>query len=412
MDYVSRRKRLMASLPEDAIVYFFSGEAPATSADQTYPFVVDRHFYYLTGIDHEKMILVLVKKQGVVSETLFIEPFDEIEARWIGPRMQKEEATSISSIVDVRYLHEESEYFASLFDRYFRAKGTCNIYLDAWQQTATKATTKALTFANLIKQKYPTVRVNDIFPYIVPLRLKKDEEEIAELKKAIMHTRIGIEAIMKNIKPKQNERLLEGIFDFALMQSGCKEHAFDTIAASGQRATTLHYHDNNQVIEDGELFLCDLGAASNHYCADISRTFPVNGKFTPRQKEIYELVLTAQSMVLQAAKPGVTIRELNNIVIDFYREELPKHGLYKDVSEYYFHGVGHHLGLDTHDVDGGLGQVLKEGYVITDEPGLYIRDEGIGVRIEDDIYITSDGCELLSKDIIKSVEDIEKFMQH
>ncbi len=192
-----------------------------------------------------------------------------------------------------------------------------------------------------------------------------------------------------------------------LAQNVCNKNAFKSICASGKRATVLHYSDNNQTMNDGELFLCDLGATFKNYCADISRTFPVNGKFTNRQKEIYEVVLGAQRVVEENAKPGITLRELNKLVVDYYTKELPKHNLNKDVSEYYFHGVSHHLGLDTHDVN--IGNVpLVAGNIITNEPGLYIEDENIGIRIEDDLLITGTGNTVLSSDIPKQIEDIEK----
>lgn len=411
MDFQARRNSLLNKLEEGSVVFFFSGQAPLRSADETYPFVVDRHFYYLTGIDRENMVLMMWVHQGVHHEILFIEPYDEALARWVGGRMKAEEATAISGVEDVRDVRELEDVFANFYNRSLRALPEYCVYLDMWQYTAKQAAAPARVFAKSLQDKYPHLEIKDIFPAIVSLRLIKDEEEISELRKAIHRTRIGIEAMMKNIRPKQNERLMEGIFDFALMQGGCKEHAFDTIAASGVRATTLHYHDNDQMMQDGELFLCDLGATENHYCADISRTFPVNGVFTERQKEIYSLVLQAQEIAKNVARPGATIREMQQAVLTFYREELPKHGLMKDVSEYYFHGIGHHLGLDTHDVDGGLGQTLQVGNVITDEPGLYIRDEGIGIRIEDDLLITEDGAEYLSQEIIKSIEDIERFMK-
>ena len=242
------------------------------------------------------------------------------------------------------------------------------------------------------------------------MRLQKDEQEVAEIKKAIHTTNLGIRQMMRTCKPELNEMTMDGVFRFVLAQQLCDLLAFKTIAASGERATILHYSQNNHVMKDGELFLCDLGATHNYYCADISRTFPVNGRFTERQKEIYEIVLQAQKIVEENARVGVKMRELNQMVIDFYKIELPKHGLHKDVSEYYFHSVSHHLGLDTHDVDGGLGGVLQAGNVITNEPGLYIAEEGIGIRIEDDLLITGTGCENLSKEIIKEVADIERVM--
>lgn len=244
------------------------------------------------------------------------------------------------------------------------------------------------------------------------MRMIKDETEVEHLSKAIELTRKGIEAMMHNIRPGMNEMVMEGVFNFTLMRNGCPANSFKTIAAGGKNATVLHYSENNCVLNDNELLLCDLGAQDGFYCADISRTFPVNGKFTKRQKEIYDIVLGAQLMVEANARPGLSIKELNNMVIEYYREELPKHNLMKDVSEYYFHGIGHMLGLDTHDISNSDRDiVLKPGMVMTNEPGLYIEDECLGIRIEDDILITDDGCINLSANIIKTTEDIEKFMK-
>ena len=217
--------------------------------------------------------------------------------------------------------------------------------------------------------------------------------------------------MMKAVKPGINEMVMEGIFNFALAKNLCNETSFKTICAAGKRATILHYANNNQICEDGDLLLTDLGATYRHYCGDITRTYPVNGKFSERQKEIYNIVLTAQRLVQENAKPGVKLKDLNNLVIKYYEMELPKHGLTKPVSEYYYHGVSHHIGLDVHDLDGGLGQTLQAGNVISNEPGLYIEDENIGIRIEDDLLITGTGCQNLSSGIVKKVEDIEKLMR-
>ena len=215
---------------------------------------------------------------------------------------------------------------------------------------------------------------------------------------------------MKTIKPRMNEMSLEGVFAFTLFQNKCNKTAFKTICASGRRSTILHYQDNDQDVQDGELLLCDLGATYKNYCADISRTFPVNGKFTPRQKELYNVVLEAQKIVQKNAVVGTNIKKLTELVVEYYKTELPKHKLNKDVNEYFYHSVSHHLGLDVHDIDGGLGDELKAGMVITNEPGLYIADEGIGIRIEDDLLITSTGAQCLSENVIRTPEEIEKLM--
>jgi Xaa-Pro aminopeptidase len=323
--------------------------------------------------------------------------------------MLKEEASSISEIKDVLETGDLEGFIASLLNRN-RRNPDFDLYLDFWHYEFDQTLTLAQSFGNDLKNKYPYLNLKDVYPLMTKMRLVKDEQEIEEIRKAIHTTNLGILQMMKSAKPGMNEMTLEGIFAFVLAQSLCHNTAFDTIAAGGERATILHYHDNNQPVNGGELFLCDLGATSNYYCADISRTFPISGKFTERQKEIYQIVRNAQKIVENGAKPGVKLKELNQAVINYYKEELPKHGLNEEVTEYYFHSCGHHLGLDTHDIDGGLGAVLKEGNVITNEPGLYISAEGIGIRIEDDLLITADGCEVLSKEIIREADEIEQYM--
>jgi Xaa-Pro aminopeptidase len=233
------------------------------------------------------------------------------------------------------------------------------------------------------------------------------------MRRAQQTTCNAIIAMLKHAEPEMNESELEGAFDFSLKKQGVRNHAFTSIVAGGGRATTLHYDNNDQIVHDGEMVLIDLGAADGNYCADISRTFPINGKFTDRQKEIYNTVLAAQQLVMDNAKPGVTTGELNQMVIDYYESRLDDLDLRKDgkgVRDYYYHGVSHSLGLDTHDISTGRNMVLAPGMVITVEPGLYIEEEGIGVRIENDVLITEDGIIDLSREIPKTVEEIEAIM--
>lgn len=407
--YSERRNKILNSMEGNCAFVFFSGKAPMRSQDEAYDFYVDRNFYYLTGLDKEDMVLVMYKLDGMVRQSLFILPYDELLAKWVGGRMMANEASEISDIQDVQDRGDLDGYIASLLNR-TRRDGNFRIYFDLWHYTFDQQESEALLYANTLRNKYPYLNIKDSFAILTDMRLQKDEQEVAEIKKAIHTTNLGIRQMMRTCKPELNEMTMDGVFRFVLAQQLCDLLAFKTIAASGERATILHYSQNNHVMKDGELFLCDLGATHNYYCADISRTFPVNGRFTERQKEIYEIVLQAQKIVEENARVGVKMRELNQMVVDFYKIELPKHGLHKDVSEYYFHSVSHHLGLDTHDVDGGLGGVLQAGNVITNEPGLYIADEGIGIRIEDDLLITGTGCENLSKEIIKEVADIERVM--
>ena len=407
--YSNRREKISKSMNENSAIILFSGKAPMRSEDEAYEFSVNRNFYYLTGLDAEDMVLLMSNFNGMYHEYLFILPYNELLAKWVGGRMLASKAKEISEIKDVREVSDLDDVVASLLDR-TRVDNDFKLYLDMWHYNMDQELTPAINYANKLKQRYPSLTIKDVYPILTQMRLVKDEYEIDSIRRAIHTTNLGIQQMMKTVKPGINEMAMEGVFDFVLRQAMCRENAFATIAASGNRATILHYRDNNQQMLDGELFLCDLGATHDHYCADISRTFPVNGKFSDRQREIYNIVLNAQRIVETNAKVGIKLRELNQMVIDYYKAELPKHGLDKDVSEYYFHSVSHHLGLDTHDVSGGLGNVLQAGNVITNEPGLYIADEGIGIRIEDDLLITGTDAEVLSKEIIKESEDIENFM--
>ena len=408
--YSKRREELLNRLEGNVAVLLFSSKAPMRSEDEAYDFSVNRNFFYLTGLDKEEMALLMYRINGILRQSLFILPYDETLARWVGGRMSKEEAAQISGIEDVRDVSELDQSVASILNR-VRGNGDLSFHLDFWHYTMDQEATEGSRYAQKLKENYPYLELNDIYPHLCEMRLIKDEDEVEEIRKVIHITNLGIRQMMRSSRPGLNEMAMEGIFNFVLAQSLCRNTAFKTIAASGERATILHYSDNDHYMKDGELFLCDLGASHGYYCADISRTFPVNGKFSERQKELYQLVLNAQKIVEENAKPGVKVRDLNQMVVDYYRSELPKHGLADDVSEYYFHSVSHHLGLDTHDVDGGKGAVLKAGNVITNEPGLYISDEGIGIRIEDDLLITEEGCEVLSKEIIKQIDDIENYMK-
>ena len=411
--YIERRNRLISAKQGPCMICIFSGNAPMKSLDAVYPFFVDRNFYYLTGIDHENMILMLRKDQnGDVSETLFIEPYDEVLAKWVGGRMRADEATEISGIESIRDFNDFADA-AHSFINSARGYGKTHVYLDLWRYVENQADTQAHQFAAKLQQRYPAVAIDDIYGDMVAMRLIKSEEEIAFMRKAQEATCTAIIAMMKHAQPEMNESELEGAYDFSLKKQGVREHAFTSIIAGGSRAAVLHYNNNDQIVHDGELVLIDLGSADGHYCADISRTFPINGKFTDRQRQIYNAVLDAQRIVMANAKPGITTGQLNQMVIDYYESRLDDLGLRKDgkgVRDYYYHGVSHSLGLDTHDISHGRNMPLQPGMVITVEPGLYIEEEGIGVRIENDVVITEDGIIDLSAAIPSTVEEIEAIM--
>ena len=409
--YQTRRTLLMEQLPEDSFAFFFSGSAPYRSLDEKYPFTVNRHFYYLTGLDKEDMTLMLVNHNGIKMEYLFIEPFNELEAKWVGGRMSEVEASHISQITAVLANEEFLPTLHRLVHRSMNEFDEIMMYVDLHTQEYNQET-KETKFAKQLKDIFPNAMVGNIYPYIAQLRLIKDEEEIETLKKSIETTRLGIESMMKHCEPKMMEYELEAYFDFELKRHNA-DHSFPSIIAGGKNATILHYGENNMRLKDRSLVLCDLGAAHEHMCADITRTFPVNGKFTKRQAQIYDIVLRGNKMIIDAVRPGMTLAQLNRMLIKFYQVELKEAGLLshgKTVGDYYWHGVSHMLGLDTHDVS-LANYELQEGNVFTVEPGLYIEEENIGIRIEDNVLVTSDGCINLSADIIKEIAEIEAFMQ-
>lgn len=409
MFFTKNRKRVMENMEQDSLLVMFSGMAPYKSGDEQYAFTVNRNFYYLTGINRPNMILMLYKTNQKCEEILFIEKVSELEEKWTGKRMRENEAEEISGIKTILPASE----FESTFNSMVYGYDYKNLYLNLERIESNIMPSIEEEFVKEVQKKYSQLRIRNIYQFICEMRVIKTPEEIDIMKKAISITGQGIEKMMKNVKPGMMEYEVEAYFDFVLKSNGVTEYAFNTIAAAGQNATVLHYMQNNTRTKDGDLILFDLGAQYKCYNGDISRTFPVNGKYTERQKEIYNIVLEAQNAVFDATKVGTTIGELNDLTKKVYAKELKRIGLIKDDSEvikYYFHSISHFLGLDTHDV-GSRSQKLREGMVLTVEPGLYIPEYGIGIRTEDDVLVTKDGCEVLSKDIIKSIEDMENFMK-
>lgn len=409
--FKKNREKLIEKIEDNSVIVLFAGNAPKKSGDENYPFTPNRNFYYFTGINEEGPILILSKIKGIVNERLFIKEIDEERERWIGKSIRSNEAEEISAVKNIDYLGNFKEYL----NRVFSESEEMNLYLDMERNSFYELETIGENFSEEVKKRYPFVRIKNIFPKIIPLRMVKSEEEVKEMKKAIEITIKGVESLMKNAKAGMKEYELEAYYEFVCRSNGIKDYAFKTIAAAGKNATILHYVDNNSEVKDGDLILFDLGAQNNYYNADITRTFPVNGVFSERQKEVYNAVLRVNERVIKTIKPGLEYKELNKMATEWIAEECINLGLIKDkkeVSKYYWHSIGHSLGLDTHDISNkDRNTIFKEGMVWTVEPGIYIEEESIGIRIEDDVLITSDGVQVLTKDMIKTVEDIEKFMK-
>ena len=406
--FENNRKKLIESMKENSLLILFAGSAPYRSADQVYKFTPNRNFYYLTGIDEPNVIVTILKTDKEDIETVYVEREDELMAKWVGRAISKDEASEVSGIKSTKYLDE----FDSTISSYIDKRGISKIYLDLERQSINIPSTKAQDMANTLRVKYPHLKIKNIFHNIAKLRMVKNDREVELIQKAIGITKEGILAMAKNLTPGMKEYEVEAYFDFKIKSLGASAHAFSTICAAGKNATVLHYEDNNQEAKDGDLILFDLGAEYDYYCSDISRTIPINGKFTDRQKQIYQIVLNAMKEVEKNTKPGLTLADLNNIAKKALAKGCMEIGLIEkeeEIGKYYFHSVGHPLGLDTHDV-WIVDSKLEEGAVITNEPGLYIEEEGIGIRLEDDLLVTKDGCINLSKDIPVEIEDIEALM--
>lgn len=413
--YQNNRKNYLNCVNDGSLSVFFSGKQITKSADQCYPFQVNNNFYYLTGINKPEMILVLAKGANQTRDYLFIEKPSEYASLWFGDKMLKSEASQISGIAETNIFYLED--FESTIHRLLQVSrasvfGFINdMYFDLEREGFEAMPSLGNQFANKIKDKYPHIRINNAYNIVCVLRTYKADCEVAAICDAIDITEEGIKALMVNAAPNMYENELESYYDQVIKYHGSRV-SFTTIAASGVNGTVLHYDENNQVMKDNSLVLFDLGCISQLYCSDITRTFPVNGKFTDRQKEIYSIVLECNKKCIEWLRPGVTSKEYNDYARQILIDGCKRIGLIKEdqeINKYYYHSIGHYLGLDVHDV-GEYVTPFKEGIVITCEPGLYIREEGIGIRIEDDVLITKDGAKCLSSNIIKEIDDIEDFM--
>lgn len=406
--YINNRTKLENKLEDNSAAFLFSGKAPVKLGDEYYQFTPLRNFYYMTGLDRQNMIYFSYKKDEAVTHNIFIPRYDELKAKRIGAELLPNEVEEISGIQNIYYIDEFDEIVSNILF----SKRIENIYLDL-ENRYFDDNSLSLELSKKFIKNYPYISIKNLHNTMAEFRMIKEPEEIEYMTKAIDITGKGINAMMKNSKVGMYEYEIEAYFDFELKKNGIKDFAFKSIAASGGNATILHYSKNDSKTKDNDLIMFDVGAQYKYYNGDITRTFPVNGKFTDRQKQIYNIVLEGQLKVIDSIKPGMEFKRLNEILKEHYAVELKKIDLInfdEEVSKYYYHGVSHMLGLETHDVGRHNEGLLEEGMVFTVEPGLYIAEENIGIRIEDNVIVTKDGCRVLSKDIIKSIEDIENFM--
>ena len=409
-----RRENVFSMMRDNSVAVIFSGVSKISTEDEFYPFQVNNSFFYLTNITQEHSALIMIKGLGEKKCYLFVDEYNELKEKWTGRRLTFDEAEQLSGLYNV-YSSDNFDNMLNLAltnenNQYGKIE---TLYLDLTPELKIEDSKSTQTFQEEMEAKYPQLQTMDIKPIITSLRMVKSAYEVEQIRDAISATNLGINKLILSLRPGIMEYELADIFEFFGRGHNRSKLAFDTIVASGKNATCLHYPSQNCAVRGEDLVVFDLGYKSNGYCADISRTFPVSGTFTGKGKLIYEAVLNCNKAVIEYARPGLTIKDLQEFAKTFLKNECVRLSLLKDeddIQKVYYHNVSHHLGLDTHDAS-NREKPLEEGNVITVEPGLYFADLGIGVRIEDDILIRNDKVEILSFGIPKEINDIEKLFR-
>lgn len=408
-NYQINREELLSKIENNSLLILYSGALKQISADENYPFKVNMNFFYLTGINQDNVYYLAKKENNQVKEYLFIYKNDPLKVRWIGAYLYEDEAKEISGINEIHYVEEFNSYLTKML----RPNKIKRVYLDLELPSFEGQVNFGYKLKDLVSALAFDKQIVDIYPEIVKLRGVKKPYEVELFKEDVKITNLALQEVMKHLKNLDYEYQVQAVFEGSIRYFGNATTSFDTIAASGKNAAILHYRDNSMKMDHNDMILLDLGAENNMYHADISRTYPLSGKFNDLQRKIYTIVLNCNKHIISMIKPGVTIRELQNETISFLADSCLNEGLInerEEIHNYYFHGISHHIGLDTHDPYPRYQGVLVPGMIISCEPGLYFENLGIGVRIEDDILVTEDGCENLSKDIIKEIDDIENYM--
>jgi Xaa-Pro aminopeptidase len=417
--FVRNRQRFFKQLKANSIAVFNSNDFMPTSADGTHPFVQQTDTFYLSGIDQEETVLVICpdapdEKQ---KEILFIKETNEQIATWEGQKYTKEQTQDISGI---KTIHWTSELYTILRPLVVQSE---NIYLNTNEhlRAALTVETRDMRFVRWCRQAFPLHNYERLAPIMHDLRAVKSSLEIELIKEVCGITEKAFRRLLGFIQPGVWEYEVEAEIVHEFMRNRSRGPAFETIVASGIDSCTLHYVRNDKQCNDGDLVLIDFGAQYANFASDVTRTVPVNGKFSKRQKEVYNAVLKIQKAAIKMLKPGNTLEKYQKDVSKLVEAELIRLGVLKKAEvkkqsedsplykKFFPHGTSHHLGLDVHDY-GDKYRKFVPGMVLTCEPGIYIRDEAIGVRIENDILITKNEPIDLTETIPREAEEIEDLM--
>lgn len=407
--FAENRQRLYRKIPEKFLVLMFSGHAPVRTNDEHYPFFADRNYTYLAGVEQEDSVFIAeVYGDGQVRESLYLLPSDLLLERWNGKRFTKEEAEEKSGISEI---WDNGKFMQTLEEKLMTMEFDC-VYLDFAKLSSREADRESDRLARWIRKNYPFVRIKNLNLYLRELRTYKKPEEIQALRMAEQVTKEGIEAMMRASKPGMYEYQYKAEFDYALAQRGILTPGFPSIISAGKNNFCIHYYSYRGQAADGDLVLNDVGSGWDLEINDVSRAFPCNGKFTEKQRLLYECAYRTSEYMFANLKPGIPMKDVDLTARKYNYEQLKEIGLcrsYEDIGTYMWHGGAHHVGLDVHDPV-GYNLVTAPGMVFCVDIGIYCEEWGIGFRIEDNCLITENGCENLSAMIPRKAEEIEAFM--
>ena len=414
--FIENRKKFRNKLVKNTLAIFNSNDIMPTNADGTMPFRQNNDLFWLSGVDQEESVLVIYPDNNEEKEILFLKETNNHIAIWEGSKLTKEEALNVSGISTVYWLSEMEEILKELIDK-------CDgIYLNKniHSRSASEVETRDDRFRKKIYEKYDK-EILEVAPIMHELRAIKSETEISLLQNACNITEKGVRRILTFINPGVMEYEIEAELMHEFLRNRSSGFAYQPIIGSGRDSCVLHYIDNNKECKDGDILLMDFGAEYANYASDLTRTVPVNGRYSERQKDVYNSVLHVMKEATKMLRPGTMFKEYNAEIGKIMESELinlglldkhevqkqdPKNPLFR---KYFMHGTSHYLGLDVHDV-GDFDWPMKEGMVFTCEPGIYILEEELGIRLENDILITSNGPDDLMKNIPIETEEIEGLM--
>jgi len=419
--YIAHRKKFTALMDAKSLAIFNSNDIMPTNADGHMPFRQNNDLLYLSGIDQEDSTLVLFPDSFHPHhrEILFLKETSEEIAIWEGAKLSKSEAHEASGIQTV--------YWISDFEKVLRAilAEVQGVYLNSNEHTRAHVVvqTRDARFADWMKEHFPLYQYKRSAPLMHQVRAVKTKGEIDQMRTACNITEKGLRRILKFIKPGVFEHEIEAELAHEFLRNRSRGFAYEPIIASGFNACVLHYIDNNKECKDGDVILMDFGAEYGNYASDLTRCVPVNGKFTARQKDVYNAVLRVMRGAMALLKPGVFMHDYHKQVGHLMEKELLGLGLISQsdidnqdpawpaYKKYFMHGTSHFLGLDVHDV-GLWDRPIEAGNVFTVEPGIYIREENLGIRIENDVLITETGIDDLMANIPIEADEIEALMQN